>query len=296
MRLATIFRSLTKDDFKLLKFFVKNLKRFEYIPIEFIAKKLSFTPKELDARLRKLHKLGVIERHPNMNAYRLKSVGLDCYALKILVNKGILKALGDKIGVGKESDIYSGLSENDELVAVKFYKIGRTSFRKAVLVRDYGVDFEKRTWLSRSIIAGRREREALKILNDLQVPYIPKLYGGALHAVVINYIEGVELYEVKELEKPKEVFNAIIEAVRQAYWKAKIVHGDLSEFNIIVEFREEGEVPIIIDWPQYVAVTHPTAQKLLERDVKYIVRFFRKKFDLEINPDDVLKYVLTPLN
>ncbi len=296
VKLGEMYRKLTEPDFKLLRFFVKNLKRFEYIPVDYIAARFrKVPPKELDARLRKLHRLKMLERHPTMNAYRLTSLGLDCVALKALVDRGLLKAIGDRIGVGKESDIYSAITDNDELVAVKFFKIGRTSFRHAAKVRDYGVDFEKGTWLVRSIIAGRRERDALKVLNEYGVPNVPKLYGGALHAVVISYISGRELYEIKELEDPKGVLDQIIECIRHAYWKAKIVHGDLSEYNIIVEVRDGKEVPIVIDWPQFVTTVEPMARQLLERDVNYIVRFFNKRFDLDIDWREVLNYVLTPL-
>ncbi len=296
VKLGEIYRKLVDEDFVMLEFFVRNLRRFEYIPVEYLAQKLtSFTPKELDARLRKLTGLKVIERHPTMNAYKLKSVGLDCVALRRMVKRGLLRALGDMVGVGKESDIYRGLTDSDEIVVVKFYRIGRTSFRQAVRVRGYGLSFERGTWLVRSVIAGRREREALKVLNEYRVPQIPKLYGGALHAVVIQYLEGPELYEVKELENPREVLEKIIEAIRAAYWKAKIVHGDLSEYNIIMDLSSGNEEPYIIDWPQFVTIVEPTAKQLLERDVRYIVRFFDKRFGVEVDLQEVLKYVLTPM-
>lgn len=296
VKLGELYRKLVDEDFVILEFFVRNLRRFEYIPVEYIAQKLTrFTPKELDARLRKLAKLKVIERHPTMNAYRLKVVGLDCVALRRMVKRGLLKALGDMVGVGKESDIYRGLTDNDEMVVVKFYRIGRTSFRQAARVRGYGASFERGTWLARSVIAGHREREALKILNEHQVPQVPKLYGGALHAVVIQYLEGPELYEVRELEKPQEVLEKIIDAVRAAYWKAKIVHGDLSEYNIIIDLRTGVEEPYIIDWPQFISSVEPMANQLLERDVRYIVRFFTKRFGIDVDLQEVLKYVLTPM-
>ena len=288
-----MFRKLADEDFVILRFFVRNLKKFEYIPVEYIAQKLKrFTPKELDARLRKLHKLKVIERHPTMNAYRLKVLGLDCYALKVLADRGILKAIGDMVGVGKESDIFRALDGSDNLVVVKFFRIGRTSFRHVTKVRDYGIAFERGTWLVRSIVAGKREREALKVLNECQVPNVPKLRGGYLHAVVMEYFEGTELFEVKELSDPEGVLSEILETVRIAYWRAKIVHGDLSEYNIIIT---PDEKPVVIDWPQYVTTVDPNAKRILERDVLYITRFFRKKFGVPIEFEEALQYVLSPL-
>ncbi len=293
MKIGEVFRKLVDEDFVILRFFVNNLRRFEYIPVDYIAQKLRrFTPKELDARLRKLHKLKVIERHPTMNAYRLKMLGLDCYALKILADRDVLKAIGDMVGVGKESDIFRAIANDDRMVVVKFFRIGRTSFRSVTKVRDYGVDFERGTWLVRSIIAGRREREALKVLNECSVPHVPTLRGGYLHAVVMDYFEGRELFEVRELSDPDNVLTEILETIRIAYWRAKIVHGDLSEYNIIITPDEE---PIVIDWPQYVATVDPRAREVLERDVRYIVRFFRKRFDVPMEVDEALRYVLSPI-
>jgi len=292
VKLGIVYRSLVEQDFKLLEVFVKFLGRYEYVPIEVVSSRISLSPKELDARLRKLVKLKILERHPTMNAYRLRFLGLDCAALHRLVRRDVLKAIGDRVGTGKESEIYQGIASDGSVVAVKFYRIGRQSFRRVTVTRDYGVSFERGTWILRSVIAGEREVSALAALNKVGVPHVPKLYGGALHAVVIEFIDGVELYVLRELTDPKGVLRKLIETVRLAYWRARIVHGDLSEFNVIVSVRNNEEVPYIIDWPQYVESEHPEALKLLERDVRYVVRFFNKRFRLSINFKDVLEYVL----
>ena len=56
--------------------------------------------------------------------------GYDCLALNALVKKGVLKSLSTKpVGVGKESDVFEGLTYSDDIVAVKFHRLGRDSFR-----------------------------------------------------------------------------------------------------------------------------------------------------------------------
>ena len=289
VKLGIVFRRLTDQDFKLLRLLERALFRFEYAPIEWIASRTDIPPKELDARLRKLRSLKVIRKHTTMPAYRLTFLGLDCIALRNLVNRNIITALGDKIGVGKESDVYKALTPGNKLASVKFHRIGRTSFKKVVIYRNYGLKFERSDWLIRSIISGRRELEALRILNEVNA-LVPKALGGSKHAVVTEYLEGIELYEVKELINPKEVFWSIIETIKKAYKEAGIVHGDLSEYNVLIIINNR-EIPYIIDWPQWIAVVDPNAQNLLERDVRYIVRFFKKKFRLDISEEEVLKYV-----
>ena len=46
------------------------------------------------------------------------------------------------------------------------------------------------------------------------------------------------------------------------YTKGTMVNGDVSEYNILFD----GEMPWIIDWPQYVTSNHPNAKELLSRD------------------------------
>jgi RIO kinase 1 len=51
---------------------------------------------------------------------------------------------------------------------------------------------------------------------------------------------------------------------------AGYVHGDLSEFNILI--AKDG--PVIIDLPQAVQATSNTASGILERDLNHLARFF----------------------
>jgi RIO kinase 2 len=48
---------------------------------------------------------------------------------------------------------------------------------------------------------------------------------------------------------------------------------------------------LIIDWPQYVERDYPSAKRLLERDVKNIVQFFKRKFKTAKTPEEALIYV-----
>ncbi len=290
MLLAEIYRELDAKDFKILSLFEKLLSKYEYIPIELIEKKINLPPKELALRLKKLHKLKLIKRSLTpFHGYRLTYLGLDCIALRSLVSKNVIAYLGDKIGMGKESEIYIAKDSNGNLLAVKFYKIGRISFQKVARVRSYLVD--EPNWMIRSMVAAEREYKALIDLMNY-TPYVPKVRGWSKHAVVINFIEGIELYRYKDARDPKGMLKKILHALRSAFLNVGIVHGDLSEYNVLVEVKDEEETPYIIDWPQYVYRDDPTHEALLKRDVDYIVRFFNRKYRLDIDVSKALSYVM----
>lgn len=224
-----------------------------------------------------------------MEAYRLCFLGLDCVALHRLVMKNIVKAIGDEIGVGKESKLYMGISEDGGTVVIKFHRIWK-SFRNISKVRSYGNETKGTSWLIKSIVSGSREREALTILNRYSINGVPKFYGGALHAVVIEYIPGVDLYAVEYLENPEEVLQQIIDIIKNAYSKAKLIHGDLSEHNVIINL--ENMKSYIIDWPQYVSTANPRAYEVLKKDVENILKFFKRKFKLDKDLNEVIRYIM----
>ena len=55
-------------------------------------------------------------------------MGYDFLAIKAMLNRGSLTALGRKIGIGKESDIYLACNEEGTQMALKIHRLGRTSF------------------------------------------------------------------------------------------------------------------------------------------------------------------------
>ena len=63
--------------------------------------------------------------------------------------------------------------------------------------------------------------------------------------------------------------------MRLAYQKANLVHGDLSEYNILY-YRKK---PYVIDWAQAVVKDHCMSGEWLDRDIKNITRYFNKLGD-----------------
>jgi len=282
---VTFFRKLESEDFRVLQALELGMSQHSFIPLEEIVKYSGLHPSEVEFRISSLHKEKLLRRWAGAYVgYSLNNAGYDCLAINALVRGDVLEAFGKPLGVGKEADVYDALTPTDERVAVKFHRIGRTSFRDTQRKRGYERDRGHTSWLYRSRLSAEKEFEALKLVYPVGVA-VPRPISQNRHVVVMGLIEGSELAEVIEIEDPASVLNESLENVRLAYQRAGVIHADLSEYNIILQ--PDGHV-LLIDWPQYVTKEHPNAEELLERDVANVLKFFRRKFKIKRNLDKEL--------
>jgi len=84
----------------------------------------------------------------------------------------VLEAFGKPLGVGKEADVYDALTPTGQRVAVKFHRLGRTSFKQTKRKRGYVINAYSPDYHHRSQIAAKKEYEALKIRLKEALTYI----------------------------------------------------------------------------------------------------------------------------
>ncbi len=283
-----VFRQLQPEDLRVLHVIEAAMARHRYIPENELPKLTRLNKRELDFRLPRLTEFRLAERWAGpYTGYVLHTAGYDCLAINALVKAGVLEAFGKPIGVGKESDVYNALTPKGNQIAVKFLRLGRTSFRSTRRSRGYVAQRHHISWLYQSRLAAEKEFKALKLVHSHHVA-VPKPIRQNRHAVVMGMIEGAELAKFNEVQNPRQTLKEILSNIRKAYVKAGVVHADLSEFNIIMQPNWHI---LIIDWPQYVEKNHPSAERLLERDVRNVVRFFKRKFKTRTSQEDALNYV-----
>jgi RIO kinase 2 len=193
------------------------------------------------------------------------------------------------VGIGKEADVYEGIAPGNRKVAVKFHRLGRTSFRDTRRKRDYIADRHHISWLYQSRLAAENEYRALRLMHEAGVA-APEPFDQNRHTVVMEYLEAVQLSDVVELDEPLELLMDILDNVRKAY-AAGVIHSDLSEYNVMVN---PGGKVWIIDWPQYTASDHPNSEEILARDVGNVAYYFQRKYGTDLTIEKAVEYVKTP--
>lgn len=282
---ATIVRNLGNLEYRILRIFVSSLKHHEIINNQEIVSYSNLHKDRIEYGLNNLLKLKLISK--TENGFKLVSTGLDIYALKILVDSKIIFGIGKPLGIGKESDVVEAITEFDQDRAIKFFRIGRISFTDTKRKRSIEKRKDVHNWLLINIEAAKREYDFLVKLKETKMN-ISTPYFRSMHSIVMYRIKGVRLVDYKHLPNPKEILKKTFEQIKLAY-KENIINGDLSEYNIILD--ENNEI-WIIDWPQAVTLDHPNADFLIKRDIQNVIRFFKRKYDLQIDENYYIEYIL----
>lgn len=142
---VTAMRYLTKEHFRVLTAIEMGMKNHEVVPVELITSIAKLRHGGVNKILSHLLRNKLIAHDGNAyDGFRLTHSGYDYLALKVFLERNHISGLGRQIGVGKESDIFLATQEDGTEVAIKFHRLGRTSFRavKAVrgMLRSYASD------------------------------------------------------------------------------------------------------------------------------------------------------------
>jgi len=271
-------RSLHKYDLRVLQSIEYLMNRYDWVPVEELIKNSKLSASEVNYRVRRLADKGMIKfTQIPYPGYCLLYNGYDTLAVSHLVRKGTISALGALVGEGKESLVYEAMGTGP--VILKFHRVGQRSFKTVQRSRGFLPDKGHCPWIFASHFSAEQEYIALSTLNRTVSVPIPILMNR--NVVVMSHIAGANLNTVT-LADPGQFFDEIITGITEAY-KLGFVHGDLSEYNIMTD----GQHPVIIDWPQWVAPDHPNAEEILDHDIRTVCQFFQRKYQMRIDPDEL---------
>ena len=209
--------------------------------------------------------------------------------LQPLVDEGLIDAVLRQLMSGKEAMVYV-VRCGDETRCAKVYKEAtERSFRQAVDYTEnrkvknsrqaramakgtrFGRQAQEAAWQSAEVDALHRLAAA-----GVRVPRPYNFHEGVLLMELVADAEGAaapRLNDVSFSAEEARLHHATLlrEVVRMLV--AGVVHGDLSEFNILLA----ADGPVIIDLPQAVdAAGNNHAQRMLLRDVANVSGFFAR--------------------
>ncbi|MBI5229197.1 serine protein kinase RIO [Candidatus Micrarchaeota archaeon] len=199
-----------------------------------------------------------------------------------LINTRVVKSIDYPIASGKESVVFraTALDKRGKEIfrAVKVFRYETSGFQKKMYeyIRD-DKRFEGVRKTIRPLVQAwaRKEFANLKLASGAGVN-VPEPFKCEKNVLVMEFLgeEGIPFALLNEvvLENPRKMLEKILENMETMY-SAGLVHGDLSQYNILAC----GEEPYFIDLGQGVLSEHPRAEEFLERDVRNILAYFGKQ-------------------
>jgi RIO kinase 1 len=207
--------------------------------------------------------------------------------LKPLIDDGLVDAVISRLMSGKEADVYV-VRCGSEIRCAKIYKEAmKRSFKQAVNYQEGRKVRNSRRGraMEKGSKYGRRQQEEIWQNAEVDALYrlasagvrVPQPYGcidGVLLMELITDHEGDVAPRLSDVEmSPEQAIqdHALVMQYVVRMLCVGLIHGDLSEFNILVD--EYG--PVIIDLPQAVdAAANNHAESMLARDVNNISNYY----------------------
>ncbi|MHA3314845.1 PA4780 family RIO1-like protein kinase [Yersinia pseudotuberculosis] len=204
-----------------------------------------------------------------------------------LVDDGLVDEVIRRLKSGKEADVYVVRCGSDIRCAKVYKEAENRSFKQAVQYQEgrkvrnsrdaramakgskFGRKQQEETWQTAEV-------DALFLLANagVRVPQPYTCLDGVLLMELVTDEDGLAAPRLSDVPLSKEQALADHEIMIQYVVRmlcAGLVHGDLSEFNVLMD--KDG--PVIIDLPQAVnAAANNHAKAMLERDVANMTHYY----------------------
>ncbi|KAJ2843475.1 Serine/threonine-protein kinase rio1, partial [Coemansia erecta] len=200
-----------------------------------------------------------------------------------LLNQGVVYEINGCISTGKEANVYHAVTESGEHRAIKIYKTSILIFKD----RDRYVSGEYRF---RHGYSRHNPRKMVRLWAEKEMRNLKRLYSSGIpspnpiilrqHVLVMDFLgtsEGWAYPRLKDANIPAnrfpELYYQLVRDMRIMYHVCKLVHADLSEYNILYHAKQL----YIIDVSQSVEHDHPYALDFLRHDCNNVTEYFRKR-------------------
>uniref|UniRef100_A0A672SLM6 Serine/threonine-protein kinase RIO1 n=1 Tax=Sinocyclocheilus grahami TaxID=75366 RepID=A0A672SLM6_SINGR len=257
-----------------------------------------------------INKVTVMQKQREADTFRVKDKSdratveqvLDPRTRMILfkmLSRGVFSEINGCISTGKEANVYHATTAKGESRAIKIYKTSILLFKD----RDKYVSGEFRfrhgycKGNPRKMVRTWAEKEMRNLIR-LQTAQIPSPEPIMLrsHVLVMSFIGRDDMpapllkNAVLSESKSRELYLQIIQNMRIMYNDARLVHADLSEFNMLYH---NGDA-YIIDVSQSVEHDHPHALEFLRKDCSNVNDFFQKHNVAVMTVRELFEFITDP--
>jgi RIO kinase 1 len=207
-----------------------------------------------------------------------------------LINKHIISSVNGVVRSGKESQLFWAVDKNGRDIALKIYLVSTTSFKKRTSYISGDPRFSEVRKGTRNLVYLWAKKEFRNLLQCVEhnIPVARPIYVTK-NILVMDFIgkNGIPEKTLVETKISQKDYESTISLIKRLYKEAKLVHGDLSEFNI---FKTSNGL-ILFDLASGVDIQHPNAHEFLKRDINNISKFFVKRGLTVANPTDIFELV-----
>ncbi|EFJ52760.1 RIO kinase [Volvox carteri f. nagariensis] len=216
-----------------------------------------------------------------------------------MLNRGLFTEINGCVSTGKEANVYHASGADGVDLAIKIYKTSILVFKD----RDRYVsgDYRFRNGYCRS-----NPRKMVKMWAEKEMRNLMRLRAAGinspqplqlrLHVLVMEFIgeDGVAAPRLRDaglpLQRLRTAYTEMLVVLRNLYQKCRLVHADLSEYNILYH---KGEL-YIIDVSQAVDLDHPKALDFLREDCKHVNDYFRRAGVATLTVRETFDFVVDP--
>lgn len=223
-----------------------------------------------------------------------------------MINRGIVSEIHGAISTGKEANVYGAVLHPEDggapvQRAVKVYKTAILVFkdRERYITGEHRFKSGADKGNSRKMVKLWAEKE-FRNLRRIHTSGIasPEPVSLKLHVMVMSFLGDTKGWAYPRLrdagissdDEWRDLYIQLAGIMRRLYQVCKLVHADLSEYNILYH----NQRLYIIDVSQSVEHDHPRSLEFLRMDIKNVGDFFRRQ-GVDTLPDrTVFNFITSP--
>ena len=208
-----------------------------------------------------------------------------------LINSKIISYVNGVVKAGKESVVFWAKDSDDNDIALKIYLVTTSNFkrRSQYVTGDPRFTSVKKGTKNIVYLWARKEFQNISKCYDCGISVVkPRHVSKNILIMDFEGKNGKPESTLLESEINENDYHQSISLITDLYKKAKLVHGDFSEYNI---FKTKNGLKVF-DLGSAVDTTHPNTVDFLKRDINNITNFFVKRGLTVENPADVFERII----